>query len=133
MSGMRRLALIALALAGNAGCEQTTRLFEQERVSLSAARVGGNPERGRRLMHEYGCGACHTIPGVRGANALVGPPLATAGRRVYIAGILTNTPENLIRWIRDPPGVDPMTAMPNLNVTEPEARDIAAYLYAIAQ
>lgn len=100
---------------------------------MSATRTGGNPERGQVLMHEYGCGTCHTIPGVRGANALVGPPLATLGQRVYIAGVLINTPENLVRWIQDPPGVDPMTLMPNLKVAEPDARDIAAYLYTIAQ
>jgi cytochrome c1 len=37
----------------------------------------------------------------------------------------------MMRWLRDPPGVDPMTAMPNLGLTEPEARDIAAYLYTL--
>jgi cytochrome c1 len=36
-----------------------------------------------------------------------------------------------MRWIRDPPGVDAKTAMPRLGVTEPDARDIAAYLYTL--
>jgi cytochrome c len=68
---------------------------------------------------------------VRGANGLVGPPLDRIGARIYLGGALTNTPENLIRWIRDPRGVDPRTAMPSLGVGEQDARDIAAYLYTL--
>ena len=58
----------------------------------------------------------------------MGPPLAGIGSRVYIAGVMSNTPTNLVRWIENPPGVDSLTAMPNLGVTERDARDIAAYL-----
>jgi cytochrome c1 len=39
-------------------------------------------------------------------------------------------PSNMMRWIRDPVGVDEKTAMPKLGVTEKDAADIAAYLYA---
>lgn len=127
------LSPLILLYVGVAGCDQTQRLFEKEQIARAVARTGGDPERGRLLLHDYGCAGCHTIRGVRGANALVGPPLDTLGQRVYIAGVMTNTPQNLIRWIRDPPGVDPMTAMPNLQVGESDARDIASYLYAIAQ
>jgi cytochrome c len=93
---------------------------------------GGRPEQGRLAMRQqYGCGACHVIPGVEGATGLVGPPLTHWSGRVYIAGNLANTPDNLVRWIRDPQGVEPGTAMPNLGVTEADARDIAAYLYTL--
>jgi cytochrome c1 len=37
----------------------------------------------------------------------------------------------MIRWLRDPPAVDASTAMPNLGLSEAEARDIAAYLLAL--
>ncbi len=70
----------------------------------------------------FGCGSCHTIPGVRGADAMVGPPLN---------GRLPNTPENLVHWIVTPQTVEPGTAMPNLGVSEREARDMAAYLYKL--
>jgi cytochrome c1 len=76
----------------------------------------------------YGCASCHTIPGIAGADALVGPPLDRIASRTYVAGVLVNTPENLVRWIQDPPGVDPLTAMPNLRVNEADARDIATFL-----
>jgi cytochrome c1 len=61
----------------------------------------------------------------------VGPPLSGLVYRDYIAGVLVNTPDNLMRWIRDPHGVDPMTAMPNTGVTASDARDIAGYLYSL--
>ncbi|HJQ19051.1 MAG TPA: c-type cytochrome [Gemmatimonadaceae bacterium] len=92
---------------------------------------GGNPDRGRGLIRVYGCGSCHTIPGVRGAESYVGPNLDGIASRSYIAGVLPNDPENMVRWIRNPPAVDAKTAMPFLGVSERDARDIAAYLYRL--
>jgi cytochrome c len=86
-------------------------------------------EAGRQWIASYGCGACHSIPGVPGAHAKAGPPLDRFYERSYIAGHLPNTEENLIKWIQDPQGIDPGNAMPNLGVTHDQARDIAAYLY----
>ena len=80
---------------------------------------------------QYGCPACHTIPGVKNANGNVGPPLARIGERTYIAGMLRNTPPNLVRWIREPQAVVPGNAMPDMGVSEADARDIAAYLYTL--
>ena len=45
--------------------------------------------------------------------------------------MLRNSPANLVRWIRDPQGVVPGNAMPNMGVSDAEARDIAAYLYTL--
>jgi cytochrome c2 len=93
---------------------------------------GGEPEQGKQLMQvTYGCGACHVIPGVPGATGKVGPPLDYFAERVFIAGQLPNTPDNLVRWIRNPQSVEPGTAMPDLGVSEPHARDIAAYLLTL--
>jgi putative membrane protein len=93
--------------------------------------TGGNPHRGAEAIRRYGCKSCHAIPGISGANALVGPPLAGIASRSYIAGVLVNSPDNMITWIRNPPAVDNKTAMPNMGVTEKDARDIAAYLYKL--
>jgi len=90
--------------------------------------VGGSPDVGKREIAEHGCGSCHDIPGVKGADGLVGPPLTKFGRRSYIAGELNNTPDNLIRWLRDPQGVEPGTDMPDVGLSAVEARNIAAYL-----
>ncbi len=85
--------------------------------------------RAQAAFQRYGCPACHVIPGVPGAQGLVGPSLENVVERVYIAGVLTNTQENLVNWVKNPKAVDSKTAMPMLNVTDQDARDIANYLY----
>lgn len=97
----------------------------------AAAMTGGSPARGKETIRRYGCEACHSIPGIAGARGQVGPPLDGIANRTYLAGQLTNTPENLIRWIRDPQSIQPGTAMPELGVTEQDGKDIAAYLYTL--
>ena len=91
----------------------------------------GNADLGKEAIEKYGCGSCHTIPGVKEADSLVGPPLTHFRERSFIAGQLANTEENLARWIRDPQGVEPGTAMPNLGVSAEDAENIAAYLSTI--
>ena len=115
------LALCGFLLSGCHGDVEET----------AAAMTGGSPARGKEVIRRYGCEACHSIPGVVGARGQVGPPLDGIANRIYLAGQLTNTPENLIRWIRDPQGIQPGTAMPELGVTEQDGKDIAAYLYTL--
>jgi cytochrome c len=93
--------------------------------------TGGNARHGRKVIQAYGCGACHIIPGVHAARGVVGPPLYFFSRRTMIAGELPNTPDNLTRWIKNPPSVEPDTAMPNLGLSDQDARDAAAYLYTL--
>lgn len=93
--------------------------------------AGGDPDHGPRLIREYSCHACHLIPGVDGADGLVGPPLIHWRNRVYIAGMIPNRPDNLILWIMEPQAVNERTAMPNMGVTEEHARHIAAYHYTL--
>ena len=50
------------------------------------------------------------------------------GTRRPIAGRLTNTPENMVQWLRQPQSIKPGTAMPDMGVTEGHTRDMAAYL-----
>jgi cytochrome c len=89
----------------------------------------GDPQHGREAVLRYGCGGCHVIQGVRDARGRVGPHLVGLREQVYLAGVLTNTPENLILWVQSPQDVNPLTAMPNLGVTDEDARHIAAFLY----
>jgi cytochrome c2 len=93
--------------------------------------TGGDSDRGKVAIRNYGCGSCHSIPGVRGANARVGPDLNGIAGRSYIAGVLSNSPEHMMQWIENPQAIDSKTAMPNMGVTERDARDIAAYLYTL--
>jgi cytochrome c2 len=112
--------LIAFALPALAGCG-----------AASPPTAQSEPEQGRLLLQQFGCGACHRIPGVAAAEGAVGPPLAGIAERVYLAGVLPNTPDNMVVWIRAPQDVDPLTAMPDLQVSEPHARAMVAYLYQL--
>ena len=95
------------------------------------SRASFDVERGRAALERFECGACHVIPGVRGAESFVGPPLDGFGRRVQLAGRFANSPEVLVRWLLDPPAMKADTAMPAVGVSESDARDIAAYLYTL--
>ncbi len=91
----------------------------------------GDAARGRILIKEYGCGACHIVPDVAGAQGTVGPSLDAIADRAYIAGILSNTPGQLTRWLINPPLFAENTAMPDLGVTQADATDMAAYLMTL--
>ncbi|HET9212368.1 MAG TPA: c-type cytochrome [Thermoanaerobaculia bacterium] len=123
---------LALALAGSvAGCDSNGGPSAIEKKA--AEMTGGEPSRGKDVIRRYGCSSCHTIPGVEGARGQVGPSLEGIASRAYLAGKLPNTPENMIKWIREPQEVQPGTAMPELGVTEQDGKDIAAYLYTLQQ
>ena len=124
-------AIAHLALAGLVAVANACGGASEADAREAAAITGGDPSRGPDLLRKYGCQSCHTIPGVVGANGLVGPPLAGIASRSYIAGVLPNAPDNMLRWIRDPKEVDAKTAMPNTGVTPSDARHIAAYLYTL--
>jgi cytochrome c2 len=124
--GSATIALL-LALVFLTSCNE----YPQDRIEEAKQLTGGDPDRGEVAIRRYGCGSCHTIPGVPGAVATVGPPLDKLAMRTYLAGRIVNNPQNLMRWIREPRSVDPKTAMPDVGVTEKDGRDIAAYLYTL--
>jgi cytochrome c len=124
LSGAKDLLLVCAVLILTA-CSP-----DQERREVMAV-TDGDPARGRLMLRKYGCQACHTIPGVVGTDATVGPPLAGIASRTYIGGVIPNAPANMVRWIEDPKQIDSMSAMPNVGVTRSDARHIAAYLYTL--
>jgi cytochrome c len=120
-----RVWLAAAIVTAGLACSHRDRVEEARRLT------GGDPDRGRWAIRKYGCASCHSVPGVLGANGLVGPPLDRMASRMVLAGHLPNTPANMVRWIQHPQRLRRDTAMPDTGVTEPEARDIAAYLYTL--
>lgn len=114
------LAALLLGACGSA---------DSERIWIG--RNAGEAGRGRVAMQQYACHSCHTIPGVIGADKVTCPPLSGIASRMYIAGALPNTPENMLRWIEHPQQVDPLTAMPDMRVKERDALDMVAYLYTL--
>ena len=117
------LALAALALAAACGGGGGSPDVRQV--------AGGDAGHGKQLIRGYGCGACHDIPGISGAKGYAGPPLIKFSKRAYVAGVLQNTPENLMHWLEHPQQVVPGNDMPEMGVSEADARDIAAYLYSL--
>jgi cytochrome c oxidase assembly factor CtaG/cytochrome c2 len=120
---------LPLALALIVGL--TTAACRSSAYEDAAMLTGGDPNRGAAAINRYGCGACHSIPQVRGARGTVGPPLDGIASRTYLAGQLPNTPANMSRWIQHPQQVEHGTAMPEMGVSETDARDIVAYLYTL--
>ena len=118
---------LLVAAAVGAGFAQGER---QQKENVARAMTGGDPTRAPDLIRRYGCAGCHTISGIPGGDGKVGGPLDGLRARVYIAGVASNTPDNLIQWMMSPPAFSPRTAMPATGISEEEARDVAAYLYA---
>ena len=112
---------LPLALFGYAGAVQ----------SSNDASSDGATARGEKLIKQFSCGTCHVIPGIEGAKGLVGPSLSQVSKRIYIAGVLRNTPDNMIRWLRHPQAIVPNNAMPDMDLSEQQARDIASYLHTL--
>lgn len=122
-----RLGMGMIVLVFLAACSA-----QPERVVTDAyGTLPGSIENGRAVLEAYGCGSCHTIPGVPGANSLAGPPLTGWAERTFIAGKLPNEPERLKQWVRFPQAIEPGTAMPNMDVSEEDAEDMVAYLFSL--
>jgi cytochrome c1 len=107
-------------------------IWQQQRQSerVAVAMTGGDPARAPAAIRRYGCGGCHTIPGIPGGDGQVGASLAAIRQRVYVGGVVSNSPENLVQWIVSPQAFSPRSAMPATGISEAEARDVAAYLYS---
>jgi mono/diheme cytochrome c family protein len=79
--------------------------------------------RGKQLFYsKYGCQACH-IADYKNDKGYVGPALAGVGNRL--------TPVWMYKWLKDPNALRPGTLMPNLNLKDDEARDLAAFLKTV--
>lgn len=75
-------------------------------------------ETGKRLYsNKYGCNACHRVGD---AGGLVGPALDRAGFRLNSTWVY--------RWIKYPQSMKPETRMPNLGISDPDAKALAMYL-----
>lgn len=113
--------LLMLALAACQG-------DEPEAVEVD----GGNAERGEELVVAYECGSCHYIPGIENSSGHDAPGLQLWANRAFVAGAAPNRPENVIAFLVDPNSIQPGSAMPDLGISEEEARHIAAYLFTVS-
>jgi cytochrome c2 len=125
---VRRSSLAAatalLLCAGLAACAKSKPDLDPTQASTTV----GDAEKGAALINRVGCGSCHVIPGVLEADGMVGPPLDHIGSRQYLAGMLRNTPDDMVTWLRFPQRIVPGNAMPDMGLSQNDAQDIAAYL-----
>ena len=91
----------------------------------------GIAREGAQLFQTMACMNCHTIRGTAAA-ARVGPDLTHLSDRATIgAGVLTNTPENLAKWLLNPQKYKPGSYMPNMKLSNEEVKSLVAYLEAL--
>ena len=130
-SSLRLLAVLlalAIATAMIAGGVIYVETKRASRVQANAM-TRGDGQRGRVAIARYGCGGCHVIGGITGANGSVGPDLTRVAERSEIAGKLPNDPDAMVRWLMHPQAIAPGSGMPEMGISQAEARDIAAFLY----
>jgi cytochrome c2 len=137
---------VVLALGvGFALVNQNAAAFSSGRASGTADQIGvpgpkvpavlvapapGSVEDQGRILIAQKCGSCHVVPGISSANGHVGPSLAGLAGKTAIAGgaVAIHGPDDLKKWVLNPPALKPGTQMPNLGLTEEEATNIVAYL-----
>ena len=115
--------LAGLCLLAVNGCKQP----EEPRYAPDKALA----EKGRSVIEQAGCAACHHIPGIAWPRGRWGPSLVGFGDIGLIAGAVPNNAENLAAFLRNAPAVKPGSTMPPIPITPDEARAAAAYLYGI--
>nr|MBI3612933.1 c-type cytochrome [Nitrospirota bacterium] len=87
-------------------------------MTVTADVAAKQAEVGKRLYsNKYGCNACHRVGEEGGA---VGPALDRAGFRLNSTWV--------VRWIKYPQSMKSETRMPNLGISDPDAKAIAMYL-----
>jgi cytochrome c oxidase subunit 2 len=94
------------------------------------AEPSGAAADGRAIFARSACVGCHTIQGV--SAGVLGPDLTHFGSRTMLAGgMWPNTPENVAAWVKDPQRLKPGVKMPDLGLTDEQARAVAAYLASL--
>ena len=74
------------------------------------------------------CATCHTIRGTEAAGQVAPDLTHLAARSTLGAGTLSNTPEHLAAWIRDPQSVKPGNQMPPTPLSHEDLQALVAYL-----
>jgi cytochrome c oxidase subunit II len=87
---------------------------------------------GRDAFIENGCGACHTVRGLPGADGELGPDLTHVGSRILIAGWFDGNVGTFGGWIASAQHLKPGNRMPSFDRLEgPTLRAIAAWLESL--
>ncbi len=97
--------------------------------AVRGAAGGGDAGRGKDLVGTIGCKGCHVVGDdgrmrqARGFSYDMAPELTRAGSKL--------DPDWAFAWIKNPRSYRPSARMPNLRLTDQEARDVVAYLMTL--
>jgi cytochrome c oxidase subunit II len=95
-----------------------------------AAEPSGDAVPGKDVFARNACVGCHTIRGV--SAGVLGPDLTHfGGRALFGAGLWPTNVDNVAAWVKDPPALKPGSKMPNLRLSDADARAVAAYLVGL--
>ena len=90
----------------------------------------GDAATGKTLFETNACVGCHTVRGV--STGTLGPDLTHFGsRRTLAAGMVPNTPEHLVAWVRNAPALKPGVKMPPFAFSDEQARALSVYLMSL--
>ncbi|MDQ3940596.1 MAG: cytochrome c oxidase subunit II [Actinomycetota bacterium] len=105
--------------------------FDRWLATEASSRAVPGDRQAEELYLISSCAGCHAIRGTP-ATSDRGPDLTHLASRVTLAaGTLTNTRDNLTRWIRDPQSIKPGADMPPAELTSDELRILVDYLEAL--
>jgi len=101
------------------------------REQQQSASIATTAVEGQKAFFANSCVNCHTIRGTS-AQGKFGPDLThLMNRETLGAGAVTNTPDNLRLWVRDPQKFKVGCLMPNMQLTDQEVNQVAAYLQTL--
>ncbi len=102
--------------------------WAQLSASNAVAAVDPQARAGQGVFASNACVSCHTVQGTI-AQGRYGPDLTHFGSRLTLgAGILENNRENVIRWLDSTQHVKPGNLMPDVELTDQQVQQLAAYL-----
>jgi cytochrome c oxidase subunit 2 len=99
-----------------------------QQAQPAAAPTDPVAQQGAQLFQQQACGNCHAIRGAQDPGG-VAPDLTHVGsRKTLAAGAITNTPENLRRWLDNPQDIKPGANMPTFKLSQDQVNALATYL-----
>jgi cytochrome c len=101
-------------------------------TAAGAPPLEGKAQEGEKVVMNYGCNVCHSIPGTQGPQGSLGPSLAGIASRPTISfGKIENTPANLAQFVQNPGSLYPQSSMPPTGLSDAEAEAVAAFLMTL--
>jgi cytochrome c oxidase subunit II len=95
----------------------------------ASAHLSADASKGSRVFHDMTCTNCHAINNVPSLYPQTAPDLTHIASRQTLGGcIISNTPDNLARWLHDPQAIKSGCRMPNLKLDDTQVADLVNYL-----